>query len=363
MVELFQVLADATAAVYQAGLLAGAGLCSGTGALLVGNRLYWRLSSRRVEGTVIGVREISRFTYFPAYRYPLPDGATGESTSDTASSFASKIATGRRVPLLVLRRDPSRVTEADGRVMELVGCGLLVVAAALIYLALTAWPITRLTWILLAGLALYCASGLYKAVPRTNPEAPRPLLLRRQPAYLPSMPVQRIELILSRRQAAAQEARRKTGRVVKPVLVLVGIVVLALGVDIGRKVSRLENSGARADGTVVGIDIEATIHSRNYYPLVSFKTREGLTVEFRDGTGSNPSRYREGDVVTVLYLPGSPEDTAMIDRGRWNWLGPVALCLFGTILSLVALRARLGSVPPNGAPDGSARRNTKKNPK
>lgn len=343
MVDFFQLLAQATAAFNQAGLLAGAGFSGGIGALLLGNRAYWRLAGTRVEGTIIGVRESSRGIYFPVYRYRSPDGITMDATSDTGTSATSGLETGRSRPLLVLRRQPAKATDAGSYLTEIIGGVLLGVAVAMGTIALTAWPITRLTWVMLGAVVVYCATHLHRSVPRANPDASQSPLLRGQPRDLHEAPVRPIESILSRRRAEAQQARQRLGRIVTPILVMLGLGVLALGVHIGRRVSHLEASGARTPGTVVGLDIESTLRNRNYYPVVRFRTPDGIAVEFRDGTGSNPPAYREGDTVTVLFLSASPEDTAIIDRGRWNWLGPAALCSFGTMLTLIALRARLGS--------------------
>lgn len=343
MVDVFELFAEVTTAFNQAGLLVGAGFFGGPGTLLLGNRLYWRLAGTRVDGTIIGVRESSRGTYFPVYRYQPAEGSPSEATSDTGTSVTSGMQTGRAVRLLVLPRQPGKATDAASYVAEIIGAVLLILGTVLGCIALMAWPMTRLTWIMLAAVIVYCATHLYRSVPRADPDAAQSPILRGQPRDLHEAPVRPIEAILSRRRAEAQRARQRLGRIVTPILVTVGLGVLALGVHIGRKVSRLEASGARVSGTVVGLDIELTLRNRNYYPVVRFRTRDGIAVEFRDGTGSSPPAYREGDTVTVLYSAASPEDTAIIDRGRWNWLGPLALCSFGTLLTLVALRARLGS--------------------
>jgi hypothetical protein len=43
------------------------------------------------------------------------------------------------------------------------------------------------------------------------------------------------------------------------------------------------------------------------------------------------------DAVTVLYAPGSPQGTAIVDRGLWNWIPAAALCLFGVILAVAGV--------------------------
>ena len=54
-----------------------------------------------------------------------------------------------------------------------------------------------------------------------------------------------------------------------------------------------------------------------YYAIVRFRTEKNIMVEFKDNVGSNPPSHRPGDKVTVLYLPGNPQQDAIIDRGIW----------------------------------------------
>ena len=72
--------------------------------------------------------------------------------------------------------------------------------------------------------------------------------------------------------------------------------------------------------------------------MVSFVTRGGDAIRFRDATGSNPPAYRVGDHVTVLYLENDSESTT-IDRGVWNWLIPALMLLFGGLLCIISVRA------------------------
>jgi hypothetical protein len=62
-----------------------------------------------------------------------------------------------------------------------------------------------------------------------------------------------------------------------------------------------------------------------------FTSESGNAVRFRDHTGSNPPSYRIGDRVLVLYLAHDSQ-SAMIDRGVWNWVAPVLVVLVGTLL-------------------------------
>jgi hypothetical protein len=209
-------------------------------------------------------------------------------------------------------------------------------------MALTAWPVTDFTWIMLAGVTLYSAYRFYQSIPSRDKHPIASLSAMKRPDNLQELPVRPAEEIQAEKRAERVRLQQKTARIVTPILVVAGLGVLALGVHLGRNLSVLESTGRRTQGTVVGLQLESTLRSSSYYPIVRFRAADGSVVEFRDGTGRNPPAYREGDEVTVLYLTQSPERSAMIDRKGWNWLGPVALCLFGTLLALVALRVKLG---------------------
>ena len=345
MFKLLQLFQQALTALNQAAVLLGAGFFAGIGLLLFGNRLYWRLRARRLPGKVIGVREDKRQdkgVYYAVYRYALPTGKKVEATSDTGNNSLKGKATGHAARLLVIDRHPEKVADADSYWAEIIGGVLTAVGGVFIYIALTAWPVTELTWIMLAGVALYSAHRFYKSIPSRDKHPTASLSAPQRPANLQDLPVRPAEEIQAEQRAERVRLQQKTARIVTPILVVAGLGVLALGVHLGRRLSLLESTGRRTEGTVVSLQLESTLRSSSYYPIVRFRSADGSIVEFRDGTGRNPPAYHEGDPVTVLYLVHSPERSAIIDRKGWNWLGPVALCLFGTLLALVALRVKLG---------------------
>ena len=336
-------MAEARAALDQAALLLGAGFIAGGGALLAGNRLYWRLRARSVSGTVVGVRALGRL-YYAVYRYQSRAGKRAEATADVGAGASPKLATGRRVRLLALRKYPDRVAEAGIHPLEIVGGVLFGVATVAVGMALTAWPVTPVTWVLLAGVLMSVAYGLQRSMPARG-ERPFTSIVRKwSPDGLLDTPVRRLEEILAGPvRAERQRKQRVTGLIVTPVLVLAGLMVLALGARLARTTFLLESSGERARGTVLFCELKRTLHGSSYYPVVQFATRRGVAVQFRDSMGSDPPPYGEGEPVEVLYFAAAPAQSATIDRGLLNWVGPVALCMGGACLTAMALFARLGA--------------------
>jgi hypothetical protein len=341
---MFDLFFTATGAFNQAMLILGALLCIGLGGLLLGHEIYWRLRALRVEGTIVGVREKSKNMFNSVYRYSLPTGQSFEATSNEGSSSARGRETGSRVQLLVFADKPEDVCEAGSSVWEIVGGILILVGFWPLHTALTAWPVTPLTWVMLSVACIYGAHRL--GIPLI-PGAERKSLTEWQRARrdkgraeLAGIPVRPIEEIVSSPDAVEQRRnQQKTSRIATPIVLLAGLGALAFGLHLGRGIARLQALGARTEGTVVGLQHDGGSDNGSYYPIVRFVADGGARVEFKDSLGSNPPSHRAGERVAVLYRKDAPQRDAIIDQGIWNWVPAVLLGVFGTFLSGVSIRA------------------------
>ena len=346
MDQLLPLIVEIWAALNQAGGLLVAGLVLGLGVLLFANRLYWRLGAKRVRGNVVGVRAPRKHFYYPVYRYKMtPTSKWLDATADVGSLPNPDLVTGHKVRLLVFRKFPDRVADAGSYVLEIVGTVFFLLGGAGIAAACEFWPVTPLTWVVLGVILIFVVYLLRRCIPRRR-EPPFSSMTRGwRPAELLEAPVHAIEGLLSGPvRAERQRKQRATARIVTPALVLVGLGVVALGVYLGRSTFLLQTHGERVKGTVVFLELKTTLHGSTYYPVVQFATREGTAVQFRDGMGSNPPAYHEGDPVNVLYSRNLPERTATIDRGILDWLVPGILCVMGSALAGIAFWARLGAL-------------------
>ncbi len=341
--KLLQLLAELWDTLNQVEVLLAAGLFAGLGTWLCANRLYWRLGAKRVRGTVVGVRAPRMLLYHAVYRYKLPpSGKWMQATSDLGVLPGPDVATGRKLRLLVFRKHPDRAADAEGHALELLGGTLLLIGAACMGVALTVWDVTPLTWVLVSADGIFVLYLLRRSLPRRGEPPFASLSRRTRPAALLDTPVHPIEELLAGPvRAARQRWQRAIGRVVTPLLVVAGLGVIALGVYLGRNTYLLQSTGARAQGTVLFLELKTNLHGSTYYPVVQFGTAEGSTVQFRDVMGSNPPAYREGDPVNVLYFRRLPEQTATIDRGMLDWLAPGVLCVMGSFLAGIALWVRV----------------------
>jgi hypothetical protein len=359
---MFDLAANGMAAWNQVEMLVAALACLGLGGALLGNRLYWRMHGMHVQGEIIGVRETEKGMYRSVYRYSLPDGQRCESTSDVGSNSTRGRDSGRIVDLLVFRDSPQQAKEAHNYLVEIVGAIILIAGAALFYGGVTRWPVTGMTLIMGVLMLVYLGSGARRFLKPPRPGEPRAswkLLLKSRQDAIENTPVRRIEEILgSPEQDIEQQKQRKGLRFVVPLLLLGGFGLIALSLHLANQQSRMNASGARAPGHVISLQSERSDNDTVYYPIVSFDVA-GTPLQFKDHRGSNPASHEVGEAVTVLFLPSSPQGTAMIDRGRWNWL-PVALTgLFGTLLVILAVPGMRGmrrntgvtSVDSAGLPD------------
>ncbi len=350
---MFQLVFGALSALNQVAVFAGGLVCWGLGGLLLGNAIYWRVHALRVQGEVIGVRR-NGSSLNSVYRYLSPAGATIEATSLEGSSSTRGRETGRLVSLWVLPAKPHEVQEAGSHVFTVVGVVLLGAGVVLFWVGARAWRTGPMTWLMAGIFLLHLLLRLRRigsARDKTLPASGWRRLdaLRNGGATADAPPPQRVEELTASPEFRARQARQRAQLSrVAPLLMLAGLAVLALGVYQSRMLLKLEASGTRTAGRVTGLSpSQGSNGAITYYPLVCYVGAGGQTVVFRDPSGTNPSLYRVGQAVTVLYSPDQPA-RAVIDRGIWNWLPSALLYLFGAAVlaaGLCAWRGRGGDDP------------------
>jgi Protein of unknown function (DUF3592) len=346
---MLNFLVEGAQAYSQLGLFLGALICLGLGGLILGNSLYWRMHSVRVSGTVIGVTT-NNGMFSSVYRYAGPDGQLHEAKSSTSSGGVAGKETGRVVPLLISARNPIQAREANSYLFDIIGLLLVGPGIWLGYTAITAYPVTPMTWIMAIALLLYLARRGYRLV---IPKGQRLSVAewRRQHGLDGPIDLSAVKPIEDIPAAAefekAQQAQSATARKFAPLIGFFAVVLIGVAIHQGRRIAHLEAAGLRAPGEVVRMEEEYSSSSNggsySYYAIVGFRTDRNVSVEFKDDIGSNPPSHRPGDKVTVLYLADSPQQDAIIDRGVWwNWLIPAILVLgaaFVVWLLVVVLRS------------------------
>ena len=331
---MFDLIASGIQAYNQILMFIAALVFLGIGGLMLGNDLYWRVHSRRASGTIIGVIPKGNM-YTAVYRYTLPDGQSHEAKADMSTGWSKGYTTGRVVPLLVSAHNPTEARAVNNVLLSILGAVFLVPGLWLAYTALTAFPVTRMTWIVAGAMFLYLGERGYTVLkakgPRATIEEWRKLHGLNPAASIDLTEVKPIEELVSSAavgQAKADQSRKNAWAM--PVLGVFAVLLFAIGLYQGYRIARLESAGERAQGVVVRLqeDSGSDGHS-SYYPVVRYRTGRNATVEFKDSVGGNPSLRHPGDKVTVLYLEDDPRG-AIIDRGPfWNWMIPAILVLGG----------------------------------
>jgi hypothetical protein len=158
--SMFDFFASGIQAYNQVGMFIGALICLGIGGLILGNSLYWRVHAHRAQGTIIGVVS-NNGMYTPVYRYKLRDGQTHEAKSDTSTGWLRGYQTGRVVPLMISSHNPTEARTANNISFEIVGLLFIMPGLWLGHTALTAYPVTPMTWIMAGAMLLYLAERVY----------------------------------------------------------------------------------------------------------------------------------------------------------------------------------------------------------
>lgn len=353
---MFSLLISGMQAYNQVGLFFGACIFLAIGGLLAGSSFYWRVHSLRALGTIIGVIPNGK-TYAPVYRYTLADGQTHVAKANIASNLVHGMTTGRKVALLISPHNPSDARQANDWTGEIIGLVFLAPGVWLGWTALTAYPITPMTWLMAAGFALYLGERALRVLRRNGPHvsiAEWIAMIRQGDATdIDMSDVRPIESLVPQEVLKSSwRAKLRAHRKFAWVPALLVAVFLYAGLTQGEYALQLEVQGIRVPGVVAEYDETNNANGHwAYYAQVHFRI-PGATIQFRDSVGGNPPPLRLGEAVTVLYLPGAPW-TAIVDRGpAINMLFPELLlagAVFCLWLVLIMLTGRV-----RAADDGAA---------
>ena len=349
---MFNLLIESTQAYAQVGMFLGALMCLGLGGLVLGNSLYWRRHALHVSGNIIGVTNENGM-YRPVYRYAAPDGQMHEAKSDTSSGGIGGKNTGRVVPLLISAHNPTQAREANNYLLDIIGLLLVAPGIWLGYTAVTAYPVTPMTWIMAVALIVYLAEhGRRIVIPKGQRLSVAEWKKQHGLSEMSVIDLSAVKPIEGIAGAAefqkTQQAQFASYKKAAPLIGLFAVLLLGFAIYQGRKIARLEAAGLRAPGEVVRLKEEYSSSGGghyDYFAVVKFRTDNNVTVEFKDDIGSNPPSHRPGDKVTVLYLADTPQRDAIVDRGIWwNWAIPAILVLAaGFVMGLLVVVLRSGA--------------------
>jgi len=349
---MFHLLVSGMQAYNQVGFFFGSLICLGIGGLLAGGAFYWRVHAVRATGTIIGVIP-SGNTYAAVYRYALPNGETHVARSNDSSNIASGKETGRVVRLLISPHNPSDARQANDWSLEIIGLAFLVPGLWLGWTALTAYPITPMTFVIAAAMALYFSERAVRIFHRNGPHVSiaQWLAMVREhdgASDIDMSEVRPIEQLVDAKGRGRELAKQRR---IAPIVGLFAAGFLVASVYEGMDIVQFETQGVRTAGKVIDIvGSDSSDGHWTYHALVRFRASDA-NVQFTDPVGGNPPSLSMGEQVSVLYFPESPA-SAMVDRGLvMNALVPLMLLAAGVFLgwlSFAMLRGKTGVIANPG---------------
>lgn len=121
----------------------------------------------------------------------------------------------------------------------------------------------------------------------------------------------------------------KVERFVPGLFSVLGLGLLIVSLFVFLNTRSFVNSSARATGTVVAhAQSRSSDGDLTYAPVISFRTNDGQTVEFKSRNSSTRPAHAVGETVEVLYNPRNPQE-AEINSFSSLWLATIILSGLG----------------------------------
>jgi hypothetical protein len=121
----------------------------------------------------------------------------------------------------------------------------------------------------------------------------------------------------------------KVERFVPGLFSIIGLGLLIASLFIFLNTRSFINSSARATGTVVAhVSVKSSGGDTTYAPVITFRTPDGQTIEFKSQTSSSSRSPAVGQTVEVLYNPRNPQE-ASVNSFSSLWLLPIILSGLG----------------------------------
>src|SRR5262249_39415483 len=140
------------------------------------------------------------------------------------------------------------------------------------YVACTSFPVTKMTFVMMAAFACYFATHIHRVLipkdKRMSLSQWKDEMLAARTNEMKSIPVQSIEQLRSspdmQRMFSTQVKNKSQIRVV---FLLFSLPLMGLGVYTGKKMLELSQHGLRAPGEVVSMESESDKDGTTYYPI------------------------------------------------------------------------------------------------
>lgn len=137
-----------------------------------------------------------------------------------------------------------------------------------------------------------------------------------------------------------------TRKLAGAILLIVGVVLACITVIVERHQEKVFAGAVHTTGTIVALlPRGGSGNAATYAPIVRYRTKDGVSIDFTASLAAHRSAHRVGDRVPVVYTPLNPQQ-ADIDSWTSRWLLTVLCGGLAAILSALALVTLLSARRP-----------------
>lgn len=314
-------------------------------AILGGFALFaWFMYALSVLGGNSSGRKTVGRLYYPEFEYFTPDGRMVRAQTGEGTSWLSGRMPGTERVVYLSKDDYDRPTEVSFIASIF---GLLFLAPGIFILYQTV-PELTFGWPLLIAFVGMIAIIFIKA--QSNMSAESMLKLRREftnymqgkkKIRLPGLAEKKGVLLSQADLDMLIEQHDRSLKRWAPLHLLICAGMIYGGWYLHQSQTAFERQALKAEGEVVRMIAERSDDSTVYYPLISYVTMFGVTIQFKDSVGSSPPSFQQGNKVDVLYVADDPRG-AIVDRGWLNQAPGIGLMVLGGLF-LILLAKGLNS--------------------
>lgn len=127
------------------------------------------------------------------------------------------------------------------------------------------------------------------------------------------------------------------GRLLEGLFIFIGLVLLVFAFLVAKNNFNFLDHAVETRGVVVDVLVTKNEGKEYFRPVFGFRAGNGDERKFESSIESNPARYRKGEEVIVLYIPGEPDQLAQIKSFFSLWGGAIISAILGGVFLLSSL--------------------------
>ncbi len=129
------------------------------------------------------------------------------------------------------------------------------------------------------------------------------------------------------------------------IFTFLGVLFIGIGGFIWHGNTQFQQRALVTKGRVIDMRASRSDDGTVYYPVVSYRLRDGALRQLESSVGTNPPRFQVGDEVEVLYDPQKISDVRLKADVEFVIL-PIALMVGGAVFAMVGVGILAGKFYP-----------------